>query len=186
MAHRHRLRHRQLQTLLWLLIVGPPASPAESLPTRLYSVTTETGMPHLEENLRYAVTHARRCLAQRDFRTAFPVLEHPALKGCRLDHEAREGESISYELICERGHDATGQAIWQLGEQQITATLHVKLGGKNMTFYQRLTARPVASTADPGAALQVRGCSRRDDSRQSPTKMSTPTVKSHTQKSPTR
>jgi len=100
-------------------------------------------MPHLEENLRYSVSHTRRCLAQKDFPAAFPVLAHPALKGCRLDHETRKGERISYELICEGGHGTTGQAIWKLGGHQITATLYVKLGGKNMTFYQRLTARPL-------------------------------------------
>jgi hypothetical protein len=102
-------------------------------------------MPHLEENLRYAITHAKRCLAERDLPAAFPILEHPALKGCRLDHEARDGERISYDLVCEGGHGTTGQAVWKLGEHQITATLHVKLGGKNMTFYQRLTATPLGS-----------------------------------------
>jgi len=34
----------------------------------------------------------------------------------------------------------TGSAAWELGEHRITGTLHVKLGGKNMTFHQRLTA----------------------------------------------
>ena len=35
----------------------------------------------------------------------------------------------------------TGDARWQLGPDTIAGTLNVRLGGKNMTFYQRITAR---------------------------------------------
>jgi hypothetical protein len=145
MTHHPRFRQRSLQVLLSFLTLVAPAWPEEPQPSSLYSITTETGMPHLEENLRYAVTHTKRCLKQSDFPRAFPILEHPALKGCRLGREAREGERISYQLICEGGHGTSGNAIWELGDHQITATLNVKLGGKNMTFYQRLTARAVGS-----------------------------------------
>jgi hypothetical protein len=100
-------------------------------------------MPHLEENLRYSITHEKRCLAQADLRTAFPILEHPALKGCRLDHETQARDRISYVLTCEGAHATTGAAVWELGEHQITGTLQVKLGGKNMTFHQRVVARRV-------------------------------------------
>jgi len=122
------------------------------LAARLYDVTTETGMPHLEENLRYATTHERRCLTEQSFSTAFPILQHPALKGCRLDQQKREGDVISAALICEGGHQTTGEAVWLIGEHQITGTLHVKLGGKNMTFYQRVTAIPVGECTATDAA----------------------------------
>jgi hypothetical protein len=32
-----------------------------------------------------------------------------------------------------------------LGQGAIAGTLNVRLGGKNMTFYQRITAKPIAS-----------------------------------------
>lgn len=41
------------------------------MPRRLYEITTETGMPHLENNLRYADTREKRCLSQQDLATAF-------------------------------------------------------------------------------------------------------------------
>jgi hypothetical protein len=106
-------------------------------------------MPHLEENLRYSVTHERRCLARQDLATAFPILEHASLKGCRLDHETPGQDSVSYLLVCDGGHGTTGDAIWQLTESRLRGTLHVKLGGKNMTFYQRLTATPVPRARAP-------------------------------------
>jgi len=110
----------------------------------MYEITTETGMPHLEENLRYSTTQARHCVTQPEaLSTAFPILDHVSLKGCHLGDETRQGDTVSYVLVCEGGHGTTGHATWELGEHQMIGTLHVKLGGKNMTFYQRVTAVPV-------------------------------------------
>ena len=112
-------------------------------PPGRYEVITETAMPHLEENLRYAITNERRCLRHQQLSSAFPILNHESLKGCKLENESRNEDTVSYLLICENGRGATGTAHWYLGADQIKGTLNVKLGGKNMTFYQRITARPL-------------------------------------------
>ena len=128
-------------------VTGAAATGSDLLAPRLYRVTTETVMPHLEENLRYAITHEERCLARQDLATEFPILAHPALKGCALEHETRSADVISYMLVCDGAHGTTGNASWELGEHQITGMLNIKLGGKNMTFYQRITAVPESSSA---------------------------------------
>lgn len=125
------------------LAVASVALASETFTPRLYHLTTETGMPHLEENLRYSITHETRCLAREQLATVFPVLEHASLKGCRLNEEPGQEGQLSYALICEGGHGTTGHATWELGSNRLTGTLNVKLGGKNMTFYQRVTAVPV-------------------------------------------
>lgn len=138
------------RALIAIVALAPLAWASDAvLPARLYDVTTETGMPHLEENLRYSITHEKRCLGPQDFARAFPVLEHPSLLGCHLEPDSQSSETIEYRLACEGNHGTTGQAVWQLGERQITGTLQVKLGGKNMTFYQRLIAIAVGDCA-PG------------------------------------
>ncbi len=129
--------------LLGLMTAPIPAS--ETFPAQLYEVTTETGMPHLEENLRYTVTHEKHCLAHRELAAAFPVLSHPALQGCSLQNETRHNDTLSYALVCPSGHGTTGEAIWQIDGHRIRGTLNVKLGGKNMTFYQRITALPLGA-----------------------------------------
>ena len=98
-------------------------------------------MPNLEENLRYAITHEKRCLSQQELTSAFPILSHESLRGCKLDKESRHDDTVSYLLICEGGHGTTGTARWYLGAGQIRGTLDVKFGGKNMTFYQRITVK---------------------------------------------
>jgi hypothetical protein len=134
---------------------------SQLMPPRLYEVTTVTAMPHLEENLRYATTHERRCLSQADLASAsaFPVLSHAALKDCRLGEESRQEDGVSYVLICDGGHGTTGGAQWRIGEHQVTGTLSVKLGGKNFTFYQRVTAKLLGNcvaASTPSSSAEVR------------------------------
>ncbi|WP_153067257.1 DUF3617 domain-containing protein [Steroidobacter cummioxidans] len=119
---------------------------AESIDSgRLYDVTTETSMPHLEENLRYAIEHGQHCLSRDDLASAFPVLHHPALAGCKLREQYHDGDTLSYLLVCEGSSATTGTAKWRLGEHIIRGTLYVKLGGKNMTFSQRITGRLIGT-----------------------------------------
>jgi hypothetical protein len=116
---------------------------SETMSAGLYELVTETGMPHLEENLRYAVTRERRCLTGEDLASAFPVMKSASLADCRLRRESRHGESVSYRLVCNGGHGTTGSASWRVGERLMVGTLNVQLGGKNMTFFQRVTAKPL-------------------------------------------
>jgi hypothetical protein len=130
-----------------LILVGASAAvsvPAsETTAARLYEVITETGMPHLEENLRYAVTRENRCLTDEELVSAFSILQSASLADCKLRHERRDANIDSYLLVCEGGHGTTGNANWRVGEPLIVGQLDVKLGGKNMTFFQRVTAKPL-------------------------------------------
>jgi hypothetical protein len=140
------LKVRRSFTLVLLTVaIASVCVSSETFPTRLYEVTTETGMPHLEENLRYTITHEKHCLKGQELAVAFPILSHPALQGCSLQDETRKDDTVSYSLVCTGGHGTTGEATWVINEHQIRGTLNVKLGGKNMTFYQRITALPLGA-----------------------------------------
>lgn len=115
---------------------------SDTVPSHLYQLTTETGMPHLEENLRYSIIREERCLAPKDVPSTFSLLRHVALEGCKLREETRRNDTVSYRLVCDGGNATTGRATWVSGEHQMRGRLDVKLGGKNMTVYQRVTARP--------------------------------------------
>ena len=119
---------------------------------RLYDVTTETGMPHLEESLRYAIVRQRRCLDPGDLSRAFWMLDDVSLRDCHLQKSAETKGSARYELRCDGGHGTTGSAEWQVEADQLRGTLDVKLGGKNMTFYQRVVARAVMDAPPGGEA----------------------------------
>jgi hypothetical protein len=50
-------------------------------------------------------------------------------------------ETASYRLFSASGQGTTGAAQWRLGANPVRGMLDVKLGGKNITFHQRITAR---------------------------------------------
>jgi hypothetical protein len=108
--------------------------------TRLYQIETELSMPNLEQNLRYSITHGKECLTEAELEMRFPVLAHPAISDCHLRNRRHDRTQVSYDLICEAGHGTTGTATWEIGDHQKTGVLRVKLGGKNMTFFERVTA----------------------------------------------
>jgi hypothetical protein len=132
------------------LITGPTLG-ADVPGAQFYELTTQTTMPHLEENLRYATTTRRQCLTLAQLTMAFPILRHPALEGCSLRNEGRAPQQLTYQLVCEGGHGTTGSATWRLGEHRMRGTLDVKLGGKNMTFSQSITAVSIGRCSLEGA-----------------------------------
>ena len=104
----------------------------------VYEIDVETLMPHLEENLRYAHIRLYRCLRREDLPLLFPVLEHKSLAGCRLDGVGRDE---AFQLVCENRATATGRAHLKVTGDTVFGELNVKMGGKNMTFSQRVDAR---------------------------------------------
>ena len=130
-------------SIKWNALCCAPVVSAQPFDPRLYEIVTETGLPHLEENLRYATTHSKLCIGRAQLATAFPILQHEALKGCKLDHEGSVASSVHLLLRCEAGNSTTGVAEWRVDELGIRGTLDVKLGGKNMTFYQRVSGRTI-------------------------------------------
>lgn len=105
-----------------------------------YDVTARTEMPNLEENLRYATTRERRCLHTHELASVFSVLQHPSLEGCKLAEQSRRGDAIRYLLVCASPQVATGAAWLDDGADRVAGVLEVKMGGKNMTFAQRVEA----------------------------------------------
>jgi len=112
----------------------------EAVAPGTYEITAQVVMPHLEENLRYATTRERRCLRDDEFASVFPILRHHSLEGCKLGAETRSGGTIRYVLACASPQVATGAARLDAAAGRITGTLEIKMGGKNMTFSQRIEA----------------------------------------------
>lgn len=106
----------------------------------VYEIVAQTVMPHLEENLRYAMVRERRCLQSDGLASLFPVLDHYSLAGCVLQRASRHDEAIRYHLVCQRPDVASGSAWIRPVPGRIEGVLEVKMGGKNMTFEQRVRA----------------------------------------------
>ena len=77
------------------------------------------------------------------------MLGDVSLQDCRLVAVTQRDESATYALQCAGGHGTTGEAQWQFDQTSIAGTLNVRLGGENMTFYQRITGRAVGACQGP-------------------------------------
>ncbi len=106
-------------------------------------MSTQTGMPHLETNLRYAVVTEQRCLNPQDLSGVFWMLGDVSLQDCKLAKVLDEPARAVYALQCSGGHGTSGEARWEFAPSLLSGVLDVRLGGKNMTFYQRIIARPI-------------------------------------------
>ena len=113
------------------------ATPA-AVPPGEYELTIETALPHLEEALRYATTHARQCLRDPDATGMFPLLRHQAFTGCNLVPETEPRDGLHFTLKCTNPEAASGSAVFELDGHRVSALLALKMGGKNMTLSQRL------------------------------------------------
>jgi hypothetical protein len=133
-----------------------PADPGGSAAAVLYDLVTEISMPNLDENMRYATTRERRCVAAGDLSRAFSMLEDVSLSDCRLVPADVTTEAQRRSLHCTGGHGTVGEATWSIEGRTIAGTLQVKLGGKNMTFHQRVRGRAIGSCMPDGAGNRIR------------------------------
>jgi Protein of unknown function (DUF3617) len=133
--------HWRWPCLLFALASAGSAAATGATSARLFEIRIETFMPNLEENLRYTGTQETRCIGQNDLPKLFPMLSHVSLNSCRLQNEQRYGETVSYELLCAEGVETTGDAQFAIAPEKISGMLRVRMGGKNMTFTQRLSGR---------------------------------------------
>jgi hypothetical protein len=136
LAHRSRIA---LGVAASLLCTVAWAS-GEAVEPGTYEIIAQTAMPHLEENLRYATTRERRCLRAHELSSVFPILQHQSLEGCKLGEESQRGNTLRYLLVCTSPQVATGVARLEAGPGRLLGVLEIKMGGKNMTFAQRIEA----------------------------------------------
>src|SRR5690606_36742573 len=129
-----------------LVPLGALASEGMETPS-LYEVVVQTTMPHLEENLRYTKTTSTQCLTQSALLVTFPVLAEDSFDECSLKKGAYSDTQASCRLVCPASTGTTGTAIWQFNLTHLSGTLEVQLGGKNMTFHQRVRAKRVGECA---------------------------------------
>ena len=104
-----------------------------------YDITAQVVMPHMDE-MRRKLTSEQRCLGADNPVALFPVMRQPALRGCALDYPVAEADTWQYILVCESARVATGTARFNRSRDRIIGMLDVKMGGKNMTFSQRIEA----------------------------------------------
>jgi hypothetical protein len=63
------------------------------------------------------------------------------LHGCKLATGNRREDAIYYPLVCDGSNGTTGTAQLHADADRVKGVLQIKMGGKNMTFSQRIEAK---------------------------------------------
>ena len=157
---RAAFRTRPARVTLALVLVNAiralAADAGESVPAPFeagrYRLASQLLMPHLDE-MRRTSSASEACLAPLAPEALFPVFAQYALGGCRLGYPKDSGDSVDYVLVCASARVASGTARLVRSDAGVVGTLAVKMGGKNMTFSQRVVAERVGDcTAQEAAA----------------------------------
>lgn len=133
----------RLPLLVLAALLARPAladPPATLLPAGEYALAAQMQMPHLEE-MRRTVERHTRCLGDEDLHGFFPVMAQPALRGCAFGFPQERADGRRYVLVCQSARVATGTAELTRTRAGLVGELRIKMGGKNMTFAQRVEGR---------------------------------------------
>jgi len=147
MFRRLSLCQRTAYSVAALLLGTAAWASDDAIQPGAYEITARIEMPHLEENLRYSTTRESHCLRRHDLSSVFPILQHESLAGCSLGEESREGSTFRFVLVCQNPQAASGTARLDSGPGRIAGLLEIKMGGKNMTFTQRIEATRLGECA---------------------------------------
>ena len=134
-----------------LVSVTAYAEPAV-VTTGQYRVVSQTLLPHLEE-MRRLHERSERCIDAARPARLFPVMDQPGLRACVL---AVTAAPERFRLACDGNNGASGTAWLRRDGNAIRATLDAKMGGKNMTFTQEVTATRIGDCGVAQDALPTR------------------------------
>ena len=145
MSHKFYGGCRIAKVAMLLLIIGISArASSDAFPVGIFDINSEVVLPNLEENLRFSGTKENRCVNSHGINDLFSILQHPSLAKCSLYFGKWHGEIIAYTLHCDSSSGTMGSARLHTRGNRILGVLEVKMGGKNMTFSQHITAKRIA------------------------------------------
>ena len=113
-----------------------------------YQIESQMLLPHLEE-MRRISEHQSLCVDGADALGFFPVALQPALRGCALVADPDAAAEMDYVLICKSVNGASGHARLAVNGATVKGVLEAKMGGKNMTFSQHVTAHHEGACEQP-------------------------------------
>jgi len=110
-------------------------------------VASQIILPHLDA-MRREVETSQRCVTGPTPRELFSVFDQPALRGCDFAFPRATTQAVEYVLRCQSARVATGTLTLQRAGEDTVGVAAIKMGGKNMTFTQRVVARRVGACAE--------------------------------------
>lgn len=105
----------------------------------LYEVQMRLELPHLED---MAVSKTVGiCINGSDTRGIVVLSDNNPLSRCPPSNIHNDGHKLTFDLVCDGPNQAIASADFALGADRFDGVFRMKMGGKNMTMFERQTGR---------------------------------------------
>lgn len=111
-----------------------------------YEVSVSLELPHVEETGASKV--ASICVSERNGHPTWGLVvlsDNNPLARCPASNVRRDGNTLTFDLICPGRSQAIASAKYTLAAQGFAGVIAMKMGGKNMTMIERQTGRRIGS-----------------------------------------
>lgn len=147
----------------WLVAAVPLLAAAETtreaeflieLAPGAYEVEVRLELPNLPDMT--ANRTAAICLAgnESDTHLGLVVLsENNPLASCAKRAVARSGNRLTFDIACDGGNAATGNAVYTIARDSFQGRITMKMGGKNMTMTETQRGRRTGDCPMPASRL---------------------------------
>lgn len=115
-----------------------------------YEVDVRLELPHIDDNTAKKKTTI--CIGgdRADSHGLFVLSDNNPLAHCPASNLAQDGETLTFDIVCEGGNAARASAKYRLTARGFDGRIEMKMGGKNMTMTETQRGHRVGECAASG------------------------------------
>jgi hypothetical protein len=118
------------------------AEDAPGLQPGNYEVTIRLELRHVE---MAAPKVATICVTETGTGGLIVLSENNPLARCPASNVRRNGDTLTFDIVCPGGNQAVGSARYTVAPQHFTGVIAMKMGGKNMTMTEYQVGRRIGN-----------------------------------------
>lgn len=129
-----------------VMVVAARAGDVPALQPGEYQVRVSIELPHVEDTGASKV--ATICVPESDSHPTWGLVvlgDNNPLARCPASNVRRDGNTLTFDIICRGGNQATASARYTVAAQRFAGVIAMKMGGKNMTMIEHQTGHRVGS-----------------------------------------
>lgn len=108
-----------------------------------YEVQMRLELPHIEDMV--VSKTASICVTETGTHGLVVLSDNNPLSRCPASNIRQEGDTLTFDLVCEGHNQAIAWAKFRIGPDRFTGAFDMKMGGKNMTMSERQSGRRIGA-----------------------------------------
>lgn len=110
-----------------------------------YEVQAKLELPHVENTS--AIKTSKICVTDGETSGIVVLSDNNPLARCPASNIHRNGDRLTFNLVCEGHNQAVASAKFDLWPDRFTGVFEMKMGGKNMTMLEHQSGKRIGDCA---------------------------------------